>query len=96
MRDHGYKGAFEIAATIDYLFGYSATTGLIRDHHFEAAATTLVLEQESFFREYNPDALKEASERLLEAAQRGLWAAPNETTIGELETLLLSLEGDKE
>lgn len=96
MREHGYKGAFEIAATIDYLFGYSATTGLIRDHHFEAAATTLVLEQESFFREHNPDALKEASERLLEAAQRGLWTAPNETIIGELETLLLSLEGDKE
>jgi cobaltochelatase CobN len=96
MNQHGYKGAFEIAATVDYLFGYGATTGLVLDHHFEAASRTLVIEQESFFRQNNPDALKEASERLLEAAQRGLWAAPNEKTIGQLETILLSLIGDKE
>lgn len=96
MEQHGYKGAFEIAATIDYLFGYSATTGLVRDHHFEAAAKTLVLEQEAFFREHNPDALREASERLLEAAQRGLWSSPNAATIDDLETLLLSLEGERE
>ena len=25
MRRHGYKGAFELAATVDYLFGYDAT-----------------------------------------------------------------------
>ena len=96
MEQHGYKGAFEIAATIDYLFGYSATTGLVRDHHFEAAAKTLVLEQEAFFRAHNPDALREASERLLEAAQRGLWSSPNAATIDDLETLLLSLEGERE
>jgi cobaltochelatase CobN len=96
MQKHGYKGAFEIAATIDYIFGYSATTGLIRDHHFEAAAKSLVLEQEPFFRANNPDALREASDRLLEAAQRGLWAAPDKATIEQLETLLLSLESDRE
>lgn len=96
MQKHGYKGAFEIAATIDYLFGYSATTGLVRDHHFETAAKTLLIEQEEFFREHNPDALRESTERLLEAAQRGLWIAPQEQTIDALETLLLSLEGDRE
>jgi cobaltochelatase CobN len=96
MQQHGYKGAFEIAATVDYLFGYSATTGLVRDHHFEAAAKSLILEQEAFFRAHNPDALRETSERLLEAAQRGLWADPNSATISSLETLLLSLEGERE
>ncbi|MFB6356969.1 MAG: cobaltochelatase subunit CobN, partial [bacterium] len=31
MRDHGYKGAFEMTATVDYVFGYDATTGAIPD-----------------------------------------------------------------
>ncbi len=96
MRNHGYKGAFEMAATVDYAFGYSATTGLVKDHHFEAIAQTLLIEQEAFFREHNPDALREATSRMLEAAQRGLWAGPSETTLGALETILLSLEGERE
>ena len=96
MRQHGYKGAFELAATVDYLFGYSATTGLVKDHHFEAAAHTLLLDQESFFREHNPDALREATGRLLEAAQRGLWKQPEAATVAQLETALLSLETDRE
>ncbi len=96
MLQHGYKGAFEIAATVDYLFGYSATTGLVRDHHFEAAAHTLLLEQDVFFRTHNPDALREATGRLLEAAQRGLWVAPNEDTLAALETVVLSLDSEKE
>ena len=29
MRRHGYKGAFEMAATVDYLFGYDATAGVV-------------------------------------------------------------------
>ena len=32
---HGYKGAFEIAATVDYLFAFAATTGAVDDHHFD-------------------------------------------------------------
>jgi cobaltochelatase CobN len=96
MRAHGYKGAFEIAATVDYLFGYSATTGLVKDHHFEAAARTLILENTDFFRENNPDALREASGRLLEAAGRGLWSAPGEATLEALETTYLSMESERE
>src|SRR5690606_17529510 len=34
IRRHGYKGAFEIAATVDYLFAFAATTGAVADHHF--------------------------------------------------------------
>ena len=33
---HGYKGAFEIAATVDYLFAFAATTDAVGDHHFDA------------------------------------------------------------
>jgi cobaltochelatase CobN len=96
MRKHGYKGAFELAATVDYLFGYSATTGLVMDHHFEAVAQKVVLQQEAFFVENNPDAMREAAARLLEAAQRGMWSAPEAATVEALQTALLRLEGDRE
>ena len=98
MRRHGYKGAFEIAATVDYLFGYSATTGLVRDSHYEEIAQKLLLDttQKDFFREHNPAALKESTRRLLEAAERGLWSAPSENTITGLEENLLELEGQLE
>jgi cobaltochelatase CobN len=98
MRRHGYKGAFEIAATVDYLFGYSATTGLVRDSQYEEIAQKLLLDstQKNFFREHNPAALKESTRRLLEAAERGLWSAPSERTIAGLEENLLELEGQLE
>ncbi len=32
---HGYKGAFEMAATVDYMFAFAATTGAVADHHFD-------------------------------------------------------------
>jgi cobaltochelatase CobN len=36
VKRHGYKGAFEMAATVDYLFAFAATTGAVRDAHFDA------------------------------------------------------------
>ena len=35
VKRHGYKGAFEMAATLDYLFAFSATTGAVANHHFD-------------------------------------------------------------
>jgi cobaltochelatase CobN len=98
MRRHGYKGAFEFAATIDYLFGYGATTGLISDHHYEEVARTLLLAppQKEFFFRYNPEALKEAAERLLEAKERGVWRSPFPGTIAELEATVLEIGGQLE
>jgi cobaltochelatase CobN len=72
---HGYKGAFEIAASLDYLFAFAATTGAVRDHHFDLAYAALLEDEDvaTFMRDANPDALREAAERLLEAIERGLW-----------------------
>ena len=72
---HGYKGAFEIAATVDYMFAFSATTGAVRDHHFEAVYRAFVVDAEvrDFMADKNPLALKEMAERLQEAIDRGLW-----------------------
>jgi cobaltochelatase CobN len=98
MRRHGYKGAFEIAATVDYLFGYGATTDLIKDTHYQEVAQTLLLDprQREFFKKYNPAALQEATERMLEAAERGLWKDPDEETRSALEQCLLELQGQLE
>ena len=87
-----------MAATVDYVFGYSATTGLIEDHHYEEIARALVLapEQKQFFQRYNPSALYEATERLIEATERGLWQQPHEETLAALEENLLELQGQLE
>jgi cobaltochelatase CobN len=75
MREHGYKGAFEMAASIDYLFAYDATTNLIDDYQYQQVSDAIVFDaaNQDFLRQNNLPALEEMAERLLEASQRGLW-----------------------
>jgi cobaltochelatase CobN len=98
MRRHGYKGAFELAATVDYLFGYDATAGVVADWMYEQLAASYVFDEEtsSFMRQSNPWALRGIAERLLEAASRGLWEDPNPKTLDHLRQVYLDLEGDLE
>lgn len=98
MRKHGYKGAFEISATVDYLFGYDATTGLMDDWMYEQLTQSYVADptMQEFFADANPWALKDISERLLEAAQRGLWEEPDPDSLELLQETFLRLEGDLE
>ncbi|MBY5801195.1 cobaltochelatase subunit CobN [Rhizobium leguminosarum] len=72
---HGYKGAAEIAATVDYLFAFSATTGAVGEHHFEAVYRAFVADPavRDFMIEKNPAAFDEMKERLMEAIDRSLW-----------------------
>jgi cobaltochelatase CobN len=98
MRRHGYKGAFEMAATVDYLFGWDATTGVIADWQYEKLTSAYVLDpgNREFLAEANPWALHGMAERLLEAVDRGLWAAPEEATLDALRQAYLETEGDLE
>ena len=98
MRRHGYKGAFEMAATVDYLFGYDATAGVMADWMYERLAGEYVLDEENrkFMNESNPWALHGMAERLLEAAGRGMWAQPESATLDGLRQVLLETEGDLE
>jgi cobaltochelatase CobN len=98
MRRHGYKGAFEMAATVDYLFGYDATAGVVDDWMYERLAAEYVFDAENadFMRKSNPWALRGISERLLEAADRGLWSSPDPGTLSRLRDTYLALEGDLE
>ncbi len=72
---HGYKGGFEIAATVDYLFAFAATTRAVKDHHFDALYDAYLGDAEvrAFLETHNADALKEIEARLAEAIERGLW-----------------------
>ncbi|MBL8666754.1 MAG: cobaltochelatase subunit CobN [Rhodospirillales bacterium] len=72
---HGYKGGFEMAATVDYLFAFAATAQCVADHHFDAVYEAYVADDEvrGFLEQNNPAALREMSGRLLEAQERALW-----------------------
>jgi len=98
MQRHGYKGAFELAATVDYLFGFDATAGVVHDWMYEQLAQSYVLDEQTqeFLRASNPWALRGIVERLHEAADRGLWAEPDPQTLSALQAVYLDVEGDLE
>jgi cobaltochelatase CobN len=98
MQRHGYKGAFEMAATVDYLFGYDATAGVVEDWMYAGLAASYVFDDQvsAFLRDSNPWALRGIAERLLEAADRGLWAEPEAGDIDRLRATYLALEGQLE
>ncbi|MFI6737036.1 cobaltochelatase subunit CobN [Nonomuraea sp. NPDC050451] len=98
MRRHGYKGAFELAATVDYLFGYDATTGVIADWMYDKLTEAYVLdpENQAFMAQSNPWALHGIAERLLEAAERGMWQHPDPEVLRGLQEVYLKTEGDLE
>jgi cobaltochelatase CobN len=75
VRRHGYKGGFEMAATVDYLFAFAATAQAVKDHHFDAVCAAYLEDAENrdFLAAHNPDALAEIAARLGEAIDRGLW-----------------------
>ncbi|GHH70780.1 cobaltochelatase subunit CobN [Streptomyces sulfonofaciens] len=98
MRRHGYKGAFELAATVDYLFGYDATTGVVADWMYDKLTETYVLDpvNRAFLEESNPWALHGIAERLLEAESRGMWAKPDPAVLAALREAFLEVEGSLE
>lgn len=97
MQEHGYKGAFEMSATVDYLFAYDATTDLIADYQYQQITDGLLLnpDNQAFMRDNNPHALEEMGERLLEAIQRGMWQEPGDY-LDKIQSLLLDLDQRQE
>ncbi|SHL17650.1 cobaltochelatase CobN subunit [Pseudonocardia thermophila] len=98
MRRHGYKGAFEMAATVDYLFGYDATAGVVADWMYEKLTAEYVLDPDNrkFLQESNPWALHGMAERLLEAVERRMWESPEPETLAALRQAYLETEGELE
>jgi cobaltochelatase CobN len=89
---HGYKGAFEIAATVDYLFAFAATARVVEDHHFEALFEAYLGDEEvrAFIADANPAALREIAERFQEAIERRLWHPRTNSVHQRLAAMLCS------
>ncbi|MDF2234204.1 cobaltochelatase subunit CobN [Albimonas sp. CAU 1670] len=89
VKRHGYKGAFEIAATVDYLFAFAATTHAVRDHHFDLVHAAYLEDDDTraFIEDANPAALREIAERLQEAIDRDLWRPRSNSARALLDAL---------
>jgi cobaltochelatase CobN len=98
MQNHGYKGAVELAASLDYLFAYDACTDLVPDWAYGAVCRQWLQAEgvQNFLRSSNPWALRDMAERLLEAHHRGLWLEPQAGQLEELKQLVLSTETEIE
>ncbi len=98
MIRHGYKGAAELSATVDYLFGYDATANVAEDWMYEQIAERYLLDTDvaAFMSRSNPWAARAIAERLLEAADRGMWSAPEDDTLTQIRDRYLALEGELE
>ena len=94
MKRHGYKGAFELAATVDYIFGYDATAQIIDDWMYQEVTEKYALDadMQRFFEQSNPWALRAIAERLMEAADRQMWEDPPEEILDELRRVYLRTE----
>lgn len=91
---HGYKGAFEMAATVDYLFAYDATTRCVEDYMYQGVADAYLFDPavQDFVQNKNPWALRDMAERLLEAHQRGLWQGVDAQMVDKLRSLVHQAE----
>ena len=83
---HGYKGAAEIAATVDYLFAFAATARAVDDSHFDALYEAYIGDEavQGFMAAHNPAALAETKSRFREAIERGLWRPRRNSVRAEL------------
>ncbi|MGL5511472.1 MAG: cobaltochelatase subunit CobN, partial [Microcoleaceae cyanobacterium] len=95
---HGYKGAFEMAATLDYLFAYDVTAHCVEDFMYAGIAESYIFDEkvQDFLQTKNPWALRDMSERLLEANQRGFWSDVPNNILDKLRAIALQAEADIE
>ena len=83
-----------MAATLDYMFAYDATTNLVEDFMYEELAQSYLFDADTraFIEKANPWALRDMSERLLEAVQRGLWQNPSSEALQQLKAIYIGVE----
>lgn len=87
VKRHGYKGAFEIAATVDYMFAFAATTGAVKNHHFDLVEEAFLADDATrqFIADNNAPALADIADRLHEAIERGLWTPKSNSAKARLD-----------
>jgi cobaltochelatase CobN len=97
LKQHGYKGGQDISEMVDIVFGWDAVASVIDGWMYGAIANRYVFDGENaaWIGEHNPWALHSISERLLEAVNRGMWDAPEET-VEKLRSVYMETEGSIE
>jgi cobaltochelatase CobN len=97
MAEHEYKGAGDLSTTVDVVLGWDATTGVVSDTLWSDVAEKYAFDEErqAWMRDVNPWALESITDTLLEAIDRGLWDADEETA-DSLRDINLRVDGDIE
>ena len=97
MMKHGYKGAADMSNMVAHSYQWDATSKVMEDWMYEKYAEKYVLDPkvQEWMRDVNPWALKRTTEVLLEASQRELWHAKEET-LQALQRLCLDVDGELE
>lgn len=97
LKRHGYKGAQEVSAAIDIMFGWDATTEIIENWMYDRFTENFLKNDDNreWIKKNNPHAILNISERLLEANKRGMWNASQED-LELLRSIYLNIEGDIE
>ncbi|SHJ75807.1 cobaltochelatase CobN [Dethiosulfatibacter aminovorans DSM 17477] len=97
LKKHGYRGAKQVSAMMDFTFGWDATTDVIDDWMYDCIAERYVFNKENsdWMRDVNPWALHSVTERLLEANQRNMWNA-SEESVEKLTKVYMEMEGNIE
>ncbi|MCX7491716.1 cobaltochelatase subunit CobN [Corynebacterium sp. P6129] len=91
---HGYAGVAQVRTRLENTFGMQATTGTVDGWVFDRAAENLLLDEDvrGRMQRANPAAVNSMTNRLLEAADRGLWDADRDT-LDRLEDIADQLDG---
>ena len=98
MQRHGYKGAFEMAATVDYLFGYDATAHVVEDWMYERVTDAYVADPDvrKFFEQSNPWALHGDRRAAARGGRARACGTPSAEDLHLLRRTLLEAEGWQE
>tara|TARA_B100000700_G_C15050936_1_gene860291 strand:+ start:317 stop:4051 length:3735 start_codon:yes stop_codon:yes gene_type:complete len=94
MKNHGYKGAFEFGATMDYIYAYDATTGQVSNWCYKKIYDDWICDKDTlkFLMEHNPWVVRDISERLIEVINREMWSTKKKDIKDNLYELIAESE----
>jgi cobaltochelatase CobN len=86
---HGFRGAAEIAETVDHFFAFAALSGVATDHQFDLLFDATIGDEtvRQFLVAANPGAARGMAERFDEAIRRNLWTTRRNSTTAILARL---------
>ncbi len=89
MQRHGFRGAAEIAATLDHMASFAHLSGTVAPHLFDLYhdATLGDEEVDAFLQEANPQAHQAMKDRFLALLEAGLWNTRRNSIRANLEGL---------